>query len=331
MNAHSEQPAIGGYFALERGHGTGLPWIDTATAYQSARSALAAVLTALRPSAVWVPNFICGAVNDALRSSEVPVRRYRLSVTLGVPEEVILAATERLICVDYFGINAAAIEQALDRFGTDKILVDASQSLYFHPRDGGTAVYSPRKFLGVPDGGLLRTTQRVPAAREPAESDSIGRSAHLLYRLAGLVDGGFTKFQEAEASLAGCEPLAMSRLTDALLRSIDLERVAEARVRNYRSLASQLLLAGIEASALPSGAVPLCVPVGCADATPVRRKLVAQRIFTPTYWADAVLPDDDHVGLRLRDRTVYLPCDQRYGDAELQRIANSMIRAMEDS
>jgi hypothetical protein len=323
--------AIGGYFSLERGVGAGLPWIDEAIGYQSARSALAAVVATLRPSAVWAPNFICGAVNDALRSIGVQVRRYALDETFGVPDEVNLAVTEFLICVDYFGINAAAIDQALDRFGTDKILVDASQSLFFRLRPGGTAVYSPRKFAGVPDGGLLRTTRRMPPAYEASEADSIRRSEHLLYRLAGQVDAGFAKFQEAEASLSGCEPVAMSRLTDVLLRSIDLENVAELRVRNYQHLAALLRAAGIAAQGLPSEAVPLCLPVKSDDAIRVRRKLVAQRIFTPTYWADAVIPEDDHVALKLRDQTVYLPCDQRYGEPELQRIASAMIQAMEAS
>jgi hypothetical protein len=331
VNGHSEQMAIGGYFALERGVGAGLPWIDEAIGYQSARSALAAALTTLRPSAIWAPNFICGAVNDSLRSIGAQVRRYVLTEALGVPDEVSLAATELLICVDYFGINAAAVDQALDRFGSDNILVDASQSLFFRPRHGGAAVYSPRKFVGIPDGGLLRTARRMPTAHEASEANSIRRSEHLLYRLAGLVDAGFAKFQEAEASLSGCEPVAISRLTDALLRSIDLENVAELRIRNYRHIAGLLHAAGIAAQSLPSGTVPLCLPVKCDDAIQVRSKLVAQRIFTPTYWADAVIPDADHVALKLRDHTVYLPCDQRYGEPELQRIASSMIQAMEAS
>ena len=330
MTIAIKDTAIGGYFALESGTGAGLPWIDHAIGYQSARSALAAVLIAARPAVVWVPNFICGSVNDTLRSIGVQVRRYALTESLGVPDEVSPASTDLLICVDYFGINAAAVDQAIDRFGPS-LLVDASQSLFFRHCTGGTTIYSPRKFFGVPDGGLLRTSRRVSPSNDATEADSLARSQHLLYRRAGLVDAGYAMFQKAETSLSGCEPVTMSRLTDALLRSIDVDTAVERRRRNYRDLAALLRPRGFDIPCLQSDAVPLCCPVRCDDAVRVRKELAARRIFTPTYWSDAAIPDDDRVALRLRDGTVYLPCDQRYGERELLRVASSMIESMEES
>jgi hypothetical protein len=329
MSRAAKDIAIGGYFALERDIGTGLTWLDDATGYQSARSALAAVLDVARPAIVWAPNFICGAINDTLRSTGVQVRRYARTESLGVPDKVDPSPADLLICVDYFGINAIAVDQAIDRFGIGNILVDASQSLFLRHRPGGTTIYSPRKFFGIPDGGLLRTSRKLPPLSAAAETDSLARSRHLVCRWAGLVDVGYAMFQAAEESLSGCEPVAMSRLTDALLRSIDVGAAVERRVRNYQGLAALLRPSGFEIPCLPSGAVPLCCPVRCHDAIRVRRELTAQHIFTPTYWPDAVIPDTDHVALGLRDRTVYLPCDQRYAEPELLRIASSLLESME--
>jgi hypothetical protein len=319
--------AIGGYFALERGAGKALDWLDDATGYQSARSAIAAALVAFQPTTVWVPNFICGAINDTLRSIHANVRHYALTESLDVPETVALTPTDLLICVDYFGINGAAVHRAIERFGVERVLVDASQSLFFTHLRGCTTVYSPRKFLGVPDGGLVRTSLRLAPRRTSIEAASVARSQHLLYRLADLTDVGYAKFLEAEASLHGCEPVALSLITKAMLMSINAETVAVTRVRNYQHLADLLRQSGFDVPSLPLHAVPLCCPVQCDEASRIRNELAAQSIFTPTYWADAIIPENDQVALRMRDRTVYLPCDQRYGEPELLRVASAMIQS----
>lgn len=153
------------------------------------------------------------------------------------------------------------------------------------------------------------------------------RSRHLLARRAGLVQEGYALFREAEASLAGCAPVAMSRFTMALLRSVDAQAAAARRLCNFRLLAERLGALGFDVPTLPAGAVPLCCPVKCENAAGLRRKLAARRVFTPTYWPDAEIPEDDRVGLALRDRTVYLPCDQRYGEAEMSRIASILIES----
>ncbi|MBS0381949.1 MAG: hypothetical protein JSR56_05905 [Proteobacteria bacterium] len=323
--------AIGGYFALERDSGAGLGWIDDAVRYQSARSAIAAVLNTARPAKVWAPNFICGAVNDTLRAFGAPVKRYTLSETLGIPGHVEPAATDLLVCVDYFGIHANAVAEAIGRFGAGRMLIDASQSMYLRAPTGASTVYSPRKFFGVPDGGMLRTALSVPHPYAPNEVDSLTRSRHLLARRMGLVDAGYALFQEAEASLSGCPPVAMSQFTTALLRSVDCETAAIRRTRNYRHLATRLRAQGFEVPFLPRDAVPLCCPVRCKDAARVRRELATRCLFTPIYWPDADIPDSDRVGLRLRDHTVYLPCDQRYGESDMSYIANVLIESVEAS
>jgi len=318
--------AIGGYFALEHETGGGLDWLEYSAGYQSARSAFAAAVIALRPTTVWLPNFICGVINDTLHSINASVRHYALTEALEVPENVALAPNDLLVCVDYFGINGVAVRRAIERFGVEKVLVDASQSLFFDHQRGCTTVYSPRKFLGVPDGGLVRTSLQLKLSKTPVEADSVARCQHLLYRLADLTELGYTKFQEAEASLRGCEPVAMSQITRAMLMSTNVETIAAKRVSNYQRLASLLSTSGFDVPDLPPNSVPLCCPVSCGAAIRVRSELASQRIFTPTYWADAKIPEDDQVALRMRDRTVYLPCDQRYGEPELLRLTRAMIQ-----
>lgn len=316
--------AIGGYFSLERGNGKGLPLLEVATKYQSARTAMATVLEIVKPKTVWVPHYICAAVTEMLSSKGLKTQGYALCDGFGVPSDLALEAADWLVCVDYFGISGAACDDAIARYGRERILVDASQSLFHRPRPGVTTVYSVRKFVGVPDGGLIIGPHILPVPTMADEAASITRSQHLLTRASGQILKGYTQFQNAEASLSGPESQAMSTLTTHMLAAIDFDQVRHQRVANFSNLATALRDQGFNIPALPHDAVPLCCPVCDVDGKRMQQKLLSQNIFTPTYWSDTALPEDDNVGFALRDRTVYLPCDQRYGAAEMARIARTL-------
>lgn len=317
--------AIGGYFASEQESGNGLGLLRDATGYQSARSAIAAFLHVVEARTVWVPHFICSAVIDALRYTGVQTRRYPLSESRGVPTDLPMDSLDWLICVDYFGLAAHACDAAIALYGGDRILVDASQALFHTPRPGVATVYSPRKFLGVPDGGLLITSRSLPRPAMADESGSASRSQHLLSRASGDVAAGYVQFQQAEASLQDCTPRAMSRRTTEMLATMNIERICRQRIDNYLQLAGDLRQYGFTIPDLPTDAVPLCCPVFDVDAAFLRRELASRKIFVPKYWPDTVVPDDDPVGLGLRDSTLYLPCDQRYGVDDMQRVLRSLL------
>lgn len=324
--------AVGGYFALESGEGDGLGnMCGAVVGYQSARSAIAALLQATGATTVWVPHFVCGAVMDALDFAGVKTRRYSLNATHGVPDDLPLAEQDWLVCVDYFGLTAKACDAAIERHGGHRVLVDASQALFHRPRHAASTVYSPRKFVGIPDGGFLTTSHPLPSPASADESASARRSQHLVARAGGDVDMGYALFQQAEASLADCAPRAMSVLTTRMLATIDFSEVRRRRIANFIRLADELRLRGFTIPDLPEGAVPLCCPVSGVDAPTLRRALASRKVFTPAYWPDAIVPNDDPAGLALRDNTLYLPCDQRYGDADMQRVARSLFEIGEPS
>jgi len=323
--APASDPAIGGYFSLESSPGRGLPVLDAATGFQSARAAVTAILRQARPSSVWLPNFICGAVGDAVRSAGVTINRYPLQEGFRVPANLALADGDWLLCVDYFGLAGAACDEVIARYGADRILVDASQALFHRPRLGVPLVHSPRRFGCVPGGGLSVCAAPLSAPGLSDEAGSAARCQHLLSRLAQRVETGYQQFQAAEASLQSCEPESMSSLTRALLASTDFERVAATRLANYHLLASELRRNDVDVAALPGDAVPMCCPVFGVDAEAVRTAMAAVRIFLPNFWPDAMIPATDRVGEHLSSRTVYLPCDQRYDEADMHRVAKAFL------
>lgn len=320
-------PAVGGYFPLELGTGRGLPWLPEAVRFQSARAAISAFFEVVKPKRVWVPNYVCQAMTDALMYSGVSIYRYPLATNRAVPVELDLEPFDWLICVDYFGMTAGSIEEAVTRFGAERILLDASQSLFTSVTSKVSAVFSPRKFVGLPDGGLLRSKVPIVASKQADEASSISRCSHLLTRLSGAVEEGYSSFIDAEVSLNDCTPAAMSNLTQRLLDSIDFAEVKERRIRNYQWLYQTLTKLGFRGEYLPDGYVPLCYPVFGVDASLVRRRLAEKRIYLPNYWPGIELPPEDIHALELRDCTVFLPCDQRYTIEDLKRVVVAIQEA----
>ena len=116
----------------------------------------------------------------------------------------------------------------------------------------------------------------------------------------------------------------MSTLTHRMLASLDVARMRARRIDNYAHLADALRRRGRDVAPLPADAVPLCCPVAWPNAAQARQALARRGIFTPGYWPDAVVPDDDATGLALRHGTLYLPCDQRYDAGDMARIVATL-------
>lgn len=324
--SESLEMAVGGYFSTEEtSYGAGLPWIGRALAFQSARSAMATFFGALEPTAVWVPFYACSALSDSIKASGARVRRYPLAEGRQVPRDLPMASSDWLICIDYFGLSGNACKEAIDQYGGHRTLVDASQSLFRLPEGAVATVYSPRKFVGIPDGGLLVTEHRLPAPTDAVEIASEQRSAHLKLRAIGEVERGYAAFKVAESSLIDCAPRSMSEYTRARLNKIRFDVVRERRVANYAFVANALRQEGFEVPELIGDAVPLCCPVQDVDARRLRARLVERRIFCASYWEDAALPIEDAIGRALRDRALYLPCDQRYDESCMRRVVGTLL------
>lgn len=320
---------IGGYYSLEAGQSSPLPHFKSASKYQSARAAIAAALGFMRPSAVWLPYYICTAVEEILATTHLNLHRYLLTEGRGVPENLPVDSNDVVICVDYFGISGSACDSAIATYGRERVLIDASQSLFHIPRENVPTVYSPRKFVGVPDGGFIVAPQTIPSLKPADEAASINRSLHLLTRSSGQIGKGHSQFMAAEASLSSHESIAMSNLTYNMISAIDFDRVRKRRVTNYHALSTALTNLGLITSELPEHAVPMCFPLSNVEGKSLQRALISHNIFSPTYWSESALPENEIVGLALRDRTVYLPCDQRYGPVEMTYIAETIAKITE--
>ena len=238
MEAQSDK-AIGGYHGLE------LPFLDSkldqsTVRTNSARSAIKVILKAINAKKVWLPAYTCDAVVEAVKNLDIAFEHYQISPTFDVDAAVRLGKGEYILIVDYFGTSGDAVKRSLKRFGYVNTIVDCSQA-YFSEHTGALAtVWSPRKFFGLPDGGLLYSDD--PRIKQPEGRDNTSetRMGHLISRLTNSPEKAYQIYLEAEQAIVDLPVLGMSELTERLMHSVDFEAAKFARGRNARHLHNYL-------------------------------------------------------------------------------------------
>lgn len=316
------QKAIGGYFELELPLQQKQPYPDSIR-FQSAHAAFYALLVEGKPNRVWMPTYICDSMLDPLKATETEIVFYNIDSNLGVSNDVQVKNGDWLLYVNYFGVCTTQEDRLLKRFSSSQLIFDHSQAFFSPPRDCLATIYSPRKFFGVPDGGLLLTSHPVI---EPEEIDvgSVARCTHLLKRLDSTPEAGYQDFKNAEENLCDMQSRRMSSLTDRLLASIDYDACKKQRNSNFNFLHDQLKHMNdlnLDMSRIDG---PMCYPLLNDDAT-IRERLLAKRVFVPTYWPELRNSSTlNQVEQSLVKNIVCLPIDQRYGKIEMTYITDCL-------
>jgi hypothetical protein len=195
------------------------------------------------------------------------------------------------------------------------------------PPWGAVLLYSPRKLIGVADGGLLVSDRPLPPP--PAfESDLTAWTA----ALARWDDPDGARpalwrdpFRAREAAF-DAEPLGMQGLTRALLERIALNPLAEQRKANYACLSQRLQPFALWPDRDPAFA-PLCFPIRVRDAAATVAWMAERGVFCPRHWADlpsaaaAAFPEARALSASL----LSIPCDHRYEAADMERAATTLI------
>ena len=300
-----------------------------AIAFQSARAAFCALLETGKPERIWMPRLICDSMVAPVVSAGIDVAFYELTADLRVAAPVKPNRSDWLLYVNYFGICGHGSADTLSRFDPQRVVLDHAQAFYAAPAACLAAIYSPRKFFGLPDGGLLVT--EVPIPLPAADTGSVARMQHLLLRLNGSPEEGFREFQRAEETLGDFRPRGMSVLTRKLLASYDVEAARMRRNRNFRRLDQLLGGRNPAPSALGDVDGPLCYPyVGGAAGAAVGTAR-APRFHSLLLWPEvlgrvAAGSIEEHWVRSV----LALPCDQRYGDEEMTDMA-MLVQSLEET
>lgn len=304
--------AIGGYFELELRKGT--HYHKDAIRLNSGRNCFEYILRAKKYRMVYMPYYTCQVLFDTAHTAGVEIAYYPINEQLEPVTLPQLQQGEAFLYTNYYGLKQRYVEK-LARYYGEQLIVDNAQAFYAEPISGIDTFYSPRKFFGVPDGGYLYTNLRLKESIPQAES--LLRMSHLLKRIEQGAEAGYADFQEAEASLDNRPIERMSKLTEALLGSMEYAEVAACRKINFEYLSQQLGMRNLIHLPLEPDAVPMVYPYWSGDAG-LRRRMIANKIFVATYWPN--VREDCGLETILKSNLLPLPIDQRYNRDALVRL-----------
>jgi len=300
---------------------------DHSYRFQSARAAFQALLQHIKPKLVWVPKYTCDAIIEPLQHEGIKYAWYNLDLDLAIKSDVSLKEGEYILYVNYFGLSDHHIEKLFRSIPPERVILDFSQAFFSKKWTKALAtIYSPRKFFGVPDGGMLET--KLPIKLPSQQDDcSVERMTHLLKRLCMEPEDGYIDYQHAESSLSNCNPRKMSRLTERLLQSIDFEKAKKRRYENFIFLEESLRKYNCFDVSVSPNLSPLCYPFMTTD-NRLKEYLIKHRVFVPTYWHDAIDRVDHEWADKMIHNLLPLPIDHRYGLQEMMRISELVVEGL---
>lgn len=316
--ADSEE--VGGYFGLtldDRPHN-----VAGAQRFATLRQGLAAVMRAIAEehgglSTLALPAMICPDVVSYLKSAGMAaaIEAYHLDENLAPVEKPDRPHSYRLHS-NFFGLSPL-------REPARHTIVDNAHGFFEEPMALVSTLYSARKFLAVPDGAYLYSSEQpVP---EPATDWTQGIPAHMAIRSQSPAQDGFDLYRTYEDTFRDYElGDGMSAISRLLVQGSDLTQIAARRRANFeilhRQLGSTNELRDLIERRLAENFVPYHYPYLVSQGELLRRRLHEARIWVPTLWPlDSFEFELSTWERRVVASTVHLPVDQRYGPSHMAR------------
>ncbi len=320
--------AIGGYFGMEELSGNFNSFIhEDGVLLNLGRNAFRYILQSI-PNEIeklYIPYYTCPVVWEHLFFSG-KVWFYRIDENLEIAEDIELGEHDYIVVNNYFGIKDQYVEQLSKKYG-NHLIIDNAQAFFAPVIPDSYAFYSPRKFFGVPDGGVAYVTNNAKPVRCEEQDDSSDRLKHLQLRKDKGAEAGFAMYQSNECKLDELPPKWMSDYTHEVLCGIDYATAKEKRRANYQILHEALGdFNELQLPSIDTFACPMVYPfIHKRSNANLRKKLQEQRIYTATYWPNLAEMNHDTFEERLAKTLIPLSIDQRYGEEDMKRIINLII------
>ena len=320
--SHAELQEIGGYFGLDMPNYPN--FFEDDFLVQSARAAIRLVVQNSNKNEVYAPAYVCKSVIDALNSTGCKVNIYKLNSEFYPLVDYSQSFSNSVfLYVNYFGLCQRNVLRLCESVGKENLLIDNSQAL-FAENIAEVSVYSPRKFVGLPDGGVIKSSSTPRFGELAKDENSINRMPYLLKRFSESAKSGYEYFFSARLSLSDSSPLLMSDLTKALMSTLNWCEIKKIRKRNFE-LMDDYFSSCNEIELDLNGESALCYPLHIlgVNVNEVRNELNRLNVFNPIYWLDAkpLLTDGDFE-FQFMAQTLFLPIDQRMNEAQVNYVCN---------
>lgn len=319
-----------------------VPWASGSARLGCGRDALRALVGLVAPPRLWVPSYLCQELVTPLLGAGVEICCYPdspLEPSLDL-QSIALRPHDAVLLVNYFGLRSRS--QVLPTSVPEVTLIEDHThgpcSVWAHSSEGEYCFASLRKSLPLPDGAVLWSPQgRELPGLPPAGAH---RKGAIEQRLSGMLIKSLylrghrvskPSFREllddGEAQIGSGSISGITPLSSALVDIFPFETWRTARRDNFARLAGGLSGAGsfeVLQPADPQEApfAAACVFPDAESCTAARASLVSHDVYPSRLWPlDEPAIDgvpSEHV--LLAHRMFTLPCDGRYGAADVDRV-----------
>ena len=297
---------------------------ENVLALNTARASIYHALTVMKLNTIHLPFYLCPSVEKFLLRKGITVNKYSIS-TAFEPIDVNPKQDEAILIVNYFGIiSPVRLQSVIQRF--ENVIVDNSQSFFTEPFENCYTVYSPRKFVGVPDGAYV-IGKNVQLHSELLPQDfSSNHAAFLLKRVEYGSSAVYAERMKNEERLDQSDLMRMSKLTQLLLKNIDYKNIRDKRLENFQFAHRLFKNINLLSSQIENieNLNPMVYPLMVENAELVE-KLNAKGIYTGRWWKDVLITvSKESFEAQLSTFMVPIPIDQRYGKEELAYIKSQI-------
>ncbi len=309
---------IGGYFELECGFHKN--YHNSPLLFNSSRNALSFYLMQKKIKKLYVPMFTCETVWKSVERANCTIIPY--DVDTDFTPLIEFQENQFYLINNYFGISSKK-NTMLCKNKKGNVIFDNSQA--FYAKQCGIAnIYSPRKFFGLPDGGILFADLNLEEEYEKLpRSHSYEICSHLLIRHDKEAQEGYDEFVKNGQIIAGFGIEKMSFLTQNLMKSIHYEKIAQIRKRNFNYLHNRLKNKNLLKFELDKDDIPMVYPFKFGEKKELQAFLLKHKIYAASYW-----PKSNEYPMHMasencrenRETIIPLTIDQRYTKKDMDRI-----------
>ena len=167
----------------------------------------------------------------------------------------------------------------------------------------------------------------VPDEIELERDKSAERMDYLLKRIENPVEEAHSIYQSVEEELGKLPLLLMSNITRSIFSSINFEAHRKKRDKNFKILHKEF--ENINQIDIEQFRGPLCYPLLLKNGDKIKKELIKERIFLPTYWPNVFdMVPEESFEYHVTKNTIAIPVDQRYDLKDMMRVISNIKRLL---
>ena len=307
--------------------------------FTSGRVAISFIIDKLKIDKIYLPNFLCEQVFECF--NKLNKNFYQISNSFEYLSGLENIEDNSIVFVsNYFGLsNEIKILDILEKVKKSKnivVIYDITHSLYSTKNSNVVDYYvaSVRKWLPIPDGGLLSCNEKFDIEFEDEPKDMVKDFVYasvlkLLYVNSIEADESLNKeyrslFVNCEENLSKTSKLCcISNYSKNFINNFNSECLIQ-RKKNYELLAKTLNNRNIKLcfnNCLRGGVdIPFSMPILCEKRNELRRYLMENQVYCAIHWNQDFMPESAKKE-ELSNQILSIPIDERYTSEDIKLLA----------